>query len=124
MSRRTRRRYIVLLALAGLLFQQMAIAAYACTMTRLPPAPVAMADDCGSMAMEKVREAPALCAKHCAPDQSVMPDSPSPGVPPLALPAMHFGLTRASIGSFVPDEAPPALETGPPPRLRYCSLLI
>lgn len=124
MSRRNRRRYAALLALFGLLFQQAAIAAYACAMTGPPPVAESMPGDCGAMAMEAVVESPAVCAKHCAPDRPVMPDAPTLGVPPLAISPVHFALATVPPGSVVPGDAPPAPDTGPPPRVRYCSLLI
>jgi len=123
--RHTRRRCIVLMTLLCLLFQQVAIAAYACTMVRMPPDPVALSEDCGSMAMGQVVEAPALCAKHCVPEQSVVPDSPVVSVPPLALPPPAFALTAtAPITAILAVAGPPSRHAGPPPRLRFCSLLI
>ena len=126
MTRRIRRRrIIILMTVLCLLFPQVAIATYACTMVRMPPDPVAMSEDCGSMAMEQVVEAPALCVKHCAPDQSVLPDHPVVSVPPLALPPPAFALaTAAPIAAMAPIAGPPVRDRGPPPRLRFCSLLI
>ncbi|HET7330211.1 hypothetical protein [Dyella sp.] len=62
------------------------MAAYACTLTSMPPDPVEMADECSQMGMEVVQEAPALCAEHCSPDHAVTPDTGFAHVPPLALP--------------------------------------
>ncbi len=113
------------MTLLCLLFQQAAMAAYACTMSRMPPDPIAMSEDCASMGMQQVREAPALCAKHCAPDQSVAPDHSTPSVPTLALPPAIFALAVATTsGSTMRATRVPVDRSDPPPRLRYCSLLI
>src|SRR3546814_6445177 len=88
-----RRRHCLRIALAVvlcLLFQQIAVAAYACTLPEMPPDPVAMTEDCSSMDMDVVQEAPALCAKHCSPDHAVTADLAAPHVPALALPPLLF----------------------------------
>lgn len=125
--RRRKRLRIACLVLLSLLFQQVAMAAYACTMTRMPADPGVMSEDCAEMGMQQVTDSPALCAKHCAPDLSVAADHVGPGVPALALPppgfdpvltasTSHAALQRATHG--------PLDRSDPPPRLRYCSLLI
>lgn len=89
------------------------------------PDPIAMSEDCASMGMRQVREAPALCAKQCAPDHSVAPDHSAPGVPMLALPPAIFALAVATAaGSTVRATRVPVDRSDPRPRLRYCSLLI
>ena len=122
---RDRHRYRIALAVVlCLLFQQVAMAAYACTLTRMPAEPVAIAEDCAGMRMEQVQDAPALCAKHCAPDLTVLADHATPSVPALALPPA-FGLVLAQSVSHVALTADvPIDRSDPPPRLRYCSLLI
>jgi len=116
---------IALLLVLSLLFQQAAMAAYTCTLTQPPAAPVAMDEDCASLQMRQVREDPALCAKHCAPDQSLFPENPAAGVPTLALPPPAYALVLSTqVGSMACDTRVPVERSDPPPRLRYCSLLI
>lgn len=116
---------LTILVIFCLIFQQAAMAAYACTMTRMPPDPVVMAEDCAEMGMEQPQEIPALCAKHCAPDLSVAADHAAPAVSALALPPIAYGLVLAQPASHVALVAHvPIDRSDPPPRLRYCSLLI
>lgn len=116
---------IALVAILCLLFQQVAMAAYACPLTQMPPDPVVMAEDCAEMGMEQAKESPALCAKHCAPDLSVAADHVVLSVPVLALPPMAFDPVFAEPVSHVALIADvPIDRSDPPPRLRYCSLLI
>lgn len=116
---------IALAVILCLLFQQIAVAAYACTVPNMPAEPVAMIADCDSMDMEVVQEAPALCAKHCSPDQAVTADLAAPHVPALALPPLLFEPVRVSARAQIAFAAHGPIEhSGPPPRLRYCSLLI
>lgn len=101
------------------------MAAYACTLPSMPPDPVEMAEDCGQMGMERVQEAPALCAEHCSPDPGIATDGAAPQVPPLALPPLQFAAVivlpfdHAALCADLPMDRP-----SPPVRLRYCSLLI
>lgn len=124
LARRQRLR-IILAVILCLLFQQVATAAYACTLTSMPPDPVEMAEECSQMGMQVAQDSPALCAKHCSPDQAVTPDTGFAHVPPLALPPVHFEaralphVTHQVLAGRVRTDHP-----GPPPRLRYCSLLI
>ncbi len=121
--RRRHRLRIAVTVILCLLFQQVAMAAYACTMTRMP-APVAMSEDCAEMGMEVEQESLALCAKHCAPDLSTVADHAALSVPSLALPAA-FELVLAEPASHLAINAGVPIErSDPPPRLRYCSLLI
>ena len=119
------RRRIALATFGCLLFQQVAMAAYACTLTQMPAEPVVMAEDCAGMGMEQARDAPALCAKHCSPDQTVLADHVAPSVPALALPPPVFYLALNGSASHLAQVADvPVDRSDPPPRLRYCSLLI
>ena len=125
LRRRRQRLSIALVVIACLLFQQVALAAYACTKPSVPPAPVTMIEDCADMALEAVQEAPALCAKHCAPDHAVVIDPAAPPVPSLALPPLQFALVTVPAITHVALIADvPVDRSDPPPRLRYCSLLI
>lgn len=101
------------------------MAAYACTMTQMPADPVAMVQDCAAMASEQAQRSDAVCQKHCAPDPTSASTQNLPAVPALALPPVSFGLTishGAAQAAFVPDVA--FARWDPPPRLRYCRLLI
>lgn len=126
MLRRTRHRLrIALLALFCLLFQQAALASYLCPVEQMPAQTSAMAEHCADMGMAQTKTDPALCDKHCHPDHQLAPDSAKLSVPPLALPPAAFGPVFVQVASRVatPVEVPIA-RSDPPPRLRYCSLLI
>lgn len=125
MGRTKRQRWITALVLiACLLFQQLAMAAYACTMTQMPSDPVAMAQDCETMAAEQVEQSTALCHKHCTPDPTSASSQSVLTVPALALPPVAYGLTlfQGSRVAFAPDAL--FARSDPPPRVRYCRLLI
>lgn len=126
MTRRGRHRMrIALVVILSLLFQQVAVAAYACTLTRMPTDTVAMAEACEQMGIKQVEQSPVLCAKHCAPDLSIAADHAAPpGVPALALPPVAFGLVLAQHVSPVMLTEVSVARSDPPARLRYCSLLI
>ena len=120
-----RRLQLSLAVVICLLFQQVAMAAYACTSPDMPPEPVAMANDCAEMGMATVPEVPAVCIEHCAPDYAVTPDPGAPHVPPLALPPQHFPeVAVGPVASVALHDDVPLERSDPPPRLRYCSLLI
>lgn len=126
MPRRARLRLRIALGLVlCLLFQQVAMAAYACTRADMPPEPAAMVEDCADMGMPVAPEVPAVCAEHCTPDLPVVPDGSALHVPPLALAPVAFadmampGLVQAGLRAEAPFDP-----SDPPPRLRYCSLLI
>ncbi len=77
------------------------------------------------MPMKRAAESPALCAKHCAPDQSLAPANAVPDVPTLALPPPAYPLVlSAQTGAMACEIRVPVIRSDPPPRLRYCSLLI
>lgn len=124
MRLRARRRFrIVLLAIVCLLFQQLALAAYACMLDRIPADPVAMATPCAAMDMH--HDNPVLCQKHCAADASVASSHVVPSVPPLALPPPVFDrIAIATVPIGVVAETVAIDRSDPPPRLHYCSLLI
>jgi hypothetical protein len=124
----TRRRRTLLgaLLIVSLLFQQVAVAALACARTPAPPPPMpAGMEHCAQMDMAPVHaQSPALCAKHCAPDLSLVTDMAAPGVPTLGLPPA-FSLVLETPASHVAQQVEvPIARSDPPPRLRYCSLLI
>jgi hypothetical protein len=110
---------VSLLALLGLLFMQVSLAAYACSLPS--SAPVSMiagngdAVDCDEMDREQM----ALCHAHCHPPQTASADvSPPPQavVPALDLVATavleqsllpHVEVARVALALPVPGAAPP-----------------
>lgn len=126
MRHRPRHRLKVALALiACLLFQQVAMAAYVCTMTQVPTNPVAMAQDCEAMAGEQAERSTALCQKHCAPDPTSASSQLVLTVPALALAPVAYGPMLFPVtnrAAFAADTL--FARSDPPPRVRYCRLLI
>lgn len=115
-----------------LLFQQLALAAYACpafdSQHAAPQHEPAMAD-CADMAMGTTAldpQAPALCSQDCQDDHAVRSSSPAdlPAAPSALL--MYF----VPVDEFlIPDDAPRisavlALHADPPLTQRFCRLLI
>jgi hypothetical protein len=126
MTRRARHRLqIAVLAIVCLLFQQAALAAYLCPIEQMPAETMAMSEHCAEMGMAQQQDNPALCQKHCNPDHSFAPDTVKLSVPPLALPPPALTsvdvqpVSRVAIQTDVP-----IARSDPPPRLRFCSLLI
>ena len=116
------RLHVALVVVACLLFQQVAVAAYACERAPAPLPTQAMR--CAEMNMAPAAApASALCEKHCAPDLSVPTDLAALDVPALALPPA-FSLVLHAPSAQVHRAAVPVARSDPPPRLRYCSLLI
>jgi hypothetical protein len=122
---RARHRFFVALIVIGsLLFQQVAVAAYACD-----PAARSSSSAPASHCEHTQKAAPAksspLCEKHCTPDLTVLTDTASLGVPALALPPMVFTLVvHEPAATLTESDSVPLTRSDPPPRLRYCSLLI
>jgi hypothetical protein len=106
-----------------LLFQQTVVAATACDMSEAPARVAAMSDHCAGMKMAK--ESPGLCRSHCAPDLAVVPDYKWPPVHYVAMSPPPLDLLFVQ---QLPDPGAPKLvelhRSDPPPRLRYCRLLI
>lgn len=126
MTRRGRCRLRICLALiVCLLFQQVALAAYACTLIGAPVEQLVTTQTCDGMGVERAKDSPALCEKHCAPDRSITADHTALSVPALALPPLAFAAIFTETVSHVAMAADvPVDRSDPPPRLRYCSLLI
>jgi len=123
---RSRHRFVVALIVIGsLLFQQVAVAAYACDPVTRGSTPVATSHcEHTKNVLEPAKPSP-LCEKHCRPDQSVLTDTAALGVPALALPPMVFMLVvHEPAAPLTHGESVPLTRSDPPPRLRYCSLLI
>ncbi|KLD66202.1 hypothetical protein [Dyella japonica] len=115
-----------------LLFQQLAMAAYVCTLPS-KPADTVMTGDCAAMGMGSAgktslqHQSPdARCAEHCAGSATSAHDLRLPDVPPLLLPMVSPTLlgtiAHAPEQARLPDAA--LLHPDPPPTLRFCSLLI
>jgi hypothetical protein len=107
-----------------LLFQQLAMAAYVCTLPT-QPATMVMAGGCADMAPSMHGTDP-RCAEHCADHTSAVPDARLPTLPPLLLPA-DWPVLTATLSDCpgrvaLPD--PTLLRPDPPPSLRFCTLLI
>lgn len=120
------------IALFCLLFQQLAMAAYACT---LPTASinVAMTSHCAAMGMGSTTKMPPThrhgvdprCTEHCAGTTVSTHDASLPTVPPLLL----ASASPVMLGAIVHAERVALPNTAlhrpdPPPTLRFCSLLI
>ena len=121
------RQRIAFAVMLCLLLQQAAMAAYACSLPRMPSNPVAMAAACAEMEMDTAQPAPpaTLCARHCSPEHVANTDPVAPQVPPLALPPLQFAAVLLPADTHVASIADvPVNRSDPPPRLRYCSLLI
>lgn len=116
-----------------LLFQQLAMAAYVCTLPTVPTN-VVMTGDCAAMDVGSKATTPSShqlsadprCAEHCAGSAASVHDASLPTVPPLLLasvsPTLLGTIARAPDQVALPD---PALHRPePPPTLRFCSLLI
>lgn len=120
--RRTRVSWLVVFAL---LFQQLTLSAYACTLTTPPPEAVATSNVCSGMAMPAtaVQSSP-LCAKHCAPERATTSPPLSVTVPPLALPPPSFDLLSNPPTIIDRRYDVSICRSDPPPLLRFCSLQI
>jgi hypothetical protein len=129
---RRRRALSIGLVMFCLLFQQLAMAAYVCT---LPTQSVAMVmtGACAEMGMAapashapSTHAADPRCTEHCADHTSAVPDARVPTLPPLLLPTDWPALTATLSDSpervALPD--PSLLRPDPPPSLRFCTLLI
>ena len=126
MSRRIRHRSItVLLLVASLLYQQFAMAAYVCTMSGIATTAAVTAEDCPAMASNHSHVPDAVCQKHCSPDPTSPTTQAVPTVPALGLPQVSFILMTSGLlghAEFLSDVA--VARSHPPPRVRYCCLLI
>ena len=123
-SRRWRSR-LAWLGLLTLLFQQAALAAYACPIAEIPSHPQALMVGCDEMEMPDP-QASALCDQHCQRGHVATPDLKVPQVPPLAMPPPHFVLAEALLPPVQAQyyEDIPVCRSDPPPAQRFCSLQI
>lgn len=121
-----------------LLFQQIALASYVCSPLENAPGARSMAAHCAAMAQHAVAGAAlagksdgptaapsALCDKHCAPDQTTAAGQVAFSAPAMLLPSA-FAIVRGDVAQTGQrsnhDDC--IVRSDPPPRLRYCSLLI
>jgi hypothetical protein len=120
--RRSHRLVAALLALASLLFMQLAVAAYACPMLspqRLTPPPMAMADCHG---MDK--GSPSLCGAQLDTGKQSLDKPPTPHVQPFVAAAVLAEV--AAIEPLMPASATiafssiPAAGAAPPLAVRHC----
>jgi hypothetical protein len=121
--RRTRLRLMLLFVLS-MLFQQFALAAYACPMTSVP---AATSGHCHGMAASQQGQMTILCAEHCAQQTPATQDARPPNVPPLLIPvllpsSLPMVITYASGTLLRSDTAEPVI--GLAPTLRFRVLLI
>ncbi len=124
MPRLARQRLMVTLVLiTSLLFQQVAMAAYVCTMPQIQVDSAVMAKDCAGMQSEPAQHPDAVCEKHCAPDPTSADTSSIPPVPPLTLPPVIHALAPTMHTCDVVANAVVA-RAHPPPRVSFCRLLI
>jgi hypothetical protein len=115
----TRGAFIILFTL---LFQQVALAAYPCSLEQAPAATLMAMADCHEMPPAATT---LLCAKHCNPDATTTPDVRVAQVPPLLLPPMRFDLPELLVAkASLTCASVPVVRSDPPPTLRFCSLLI
>ena len=128
LARRTRLR-IALLALCALLFQQLALTAYACSLPQTAvPVQAAMQSMasmpcCEGMA-SMVPHAHAVCVQHCAQPAPAPQDARAPMVPALALPSQPpvLAIAAPAPSPCFGDHTATGLGASPPPRC--CVLLI
>ena len=125
-NRRTRLR-IVLLAVLALLFQQVALASYACSAVDMPVSNVGMTAHCDGMPMTHGQQNQALCSAHCAHQMAATQDAHAPTVPPLLMPALlpaPIVLTTLPTAYTAHEQTAAWRLSGIPPALRYRVLLI
>jgi hypothetical protein len=115
---------LALVVILCLLFQQMALAAYACPIEQMAPDMAVTPNHCAGMGMQQAQDNPALCAKHCAPDVTTVADHVQLSVPALMLPPGFAPVLVTPVTHVAVQAEVPIARSDPPPRLRYCSLLI
>lgn len=121
-SRRQRLR-VVLTALLSLLFQQLAVASYACELDGLPVETSATTG--AAPCHTEVRDA-ARCHAHCNPTSSTVDTGSALTVPPCALPASLPAFVSFDLRCVRPGlmHAVHAHANSPPLTVTYCTLLI
>lgn len=125
-TRRVRLR-LVLLAVLSLLFQQVALASYACSTVGMPALNVGMTAHCDGMPMTHGEQNQALCPAHCAHQAVATQDAHAPTVPPLVMPVLLPApiVLATSPATYAAREHTAAWRlSGIPPALRFRVLLI
>jgi hypothetical protein len=125
-NRRIRLR-LVLLAVLSLLFQQVALAAYACSTVDMPVSNAGMTMHCDGMPMTHGQQNQALCTAHCAHQAVAAQDAHAPTVPPLVMPALlpaPIVLTTLPTAHVAREHTAAWRPSGIPPALRFRVLLI
>ena len=125
-NRRTRLRLALLVTLS-LLFQQFALAAYACPELGVPAVNTAVSKHCSDMSASQQKPASALCGQDCAQQPPTAQDARLPNVPPLLTPALLpvpplAVTTHVSSTPYWSEATSP--DTGIAPALRFRVLLI
>jgi len=126
MTRRIRLRF-ALLAVLSLLFQQVALASYACSTVGMPVSNAGMTAHCDGMPMTHGKQDPALCPAHCAQQVLAAQDAHAPTVPPLSMPALlpaPIVLTALPTTYTAHEHAAAWRLSGIPPALRFRVLLV
>jgi len=124
--RHRHRRWIALLALLGLLFQQLAMAAYVCPLELGGQASVvatAMMPPCGSQdTTDKTR-----CQQHCHPLAQTSDHATPLTVPAALLPATTWSRDASTIRIDLPESIACEIDahaTAPPLIIQHCSFQI
>lgn len=121
---RRQRSYLAVLTVLCLLFQQMALAAYACPLDEVPPGSAA-GPECHPDPAGPATAASPLCQKHCAPDATTGAEARTAGVPALALPPPVFPpIALRELRSSLAPARPRGEAWPPPPALASIRLLI
>jgi hypothetical protein len=124
--RRRHRRWIALIALLGLLFQQLAMAAYVCP---LEPGRVARASAATQMAPCQSPDTTdkARCQQHCHPLAQTADHAPALTVPPALLPATTWSRELQTTRIDLPEPIAcdvDARATAPPLNIQHCTFQI
>lgn len=123
--RHRRRRWIALVALFGLLFQQLAMASYACPLER--DATAAAAAVSNPPCHQPGTADKARCHEHCHPLTSSADHSAPPTVPPAILPPTTWDRSASwqrAIGWHDVVREVVARATAPPLNVQHCTFQI
>jgi len=124
--RRRHRRLIALIALFGLLFQQIAMAAYACPLDGPDRVAVEAASSQSSPCHSPSSLDRARCHEHCHPLAQSADHAQPPSVPAAIVPATTW--LREPLAQFVPcDFAAYEIEaraTAPPLTIQHCTFQV